>query len=87
MSVLKIKDNNGNWISVPAMKGTSPEISVQNITGGHRVTITDDSHPQGQSFDVMDGEDAQTGTPVSLTFTYEDDTTVTYNLLTLPSNS
>ena len=36
--------------------GISPEVSVTSITGGHRVTITDADHPQGQSFDVMDGD-------------------------------
>ena len=35
--------------------GVSPIITVTDITGGHRVTIADAEHPQGQSFDVMDG--------------------------------
>ena len=35
--------------------GVSPTISITNIAGGHRVTITDAEHPSGQSFDVMDG--------------------------------
>lgn len=35
--------------------GVSPSITIEQITGGHRVTITDAQHPQGQSFDVMDG--------------------------------
>ena len=35
--------------------GYSPEVTITTITGGHRVTITDADHPQGQSFDVMDG--------------------------------
>ena len=35
--------------------GFSPVITVTDITGGHRVTIVDKDHPQGQSFDVMDG--------------------------------
>ena len=55
MSILKVKDGSGNWIDVPAVAGLSPTVSVQNIQGGHRVTITDATHPQGQSFDVMDG--------------------------------
>ena len=41
----------------PGPDGYSPEVTVTSITGGHRVTITDGEHPQGQSFDVMDGED------------------------------
>lgn len=67
--------------------GVSPSVTVSTIQGGHQVTITDAEHPQGQSFNVMDGEDAQTGTPVSLTFTYEDDSTQTYSFLTAPSNN
>lgn len=35
--------------------GVSPTVTIEAITGGHRVTITDASHPNGQSFDVMDG--------------------------------
>lgn len=45
------KGNPGN----PGQDGFSPEITVETITGGHRVTITDADHPTGQSFDVMDG--------------------------------
>lgn len=37
--------------------GVSPTVTITTITGGHRVTITDKTHPNGQSFDVMDGED------------------------------
>ena len=36
--------------------GVSPTVTVEDITGGHRVTIYDAEHPEGQSFDVMDGE-------------------------------
>lgn len=36
--------------------GYSPAVTVTNITGGHRVNITDKTHPSGQNFDVMDGE-------------------------------
>lgn len=35
--------------------GFSPEVTITSIAGGHRVTITDEDHPTGQSFDVMDG--------------------------------
>lgn len=35
--------------------GVSPSVTVTPITGGHRVTITDTEHPQGQSFNVLDG--------------------------------
>ena len=37
--------------------GVSPEVTITAITGGHRVNITDATHPQGQDFDVMDGHD------------------------------
>ena len=36
--------------------GVSPEVTISEIAGGHTVTITDAEHPQGQSFDVMDGD-------------------------------
>lgn len=35
--------------------GYSPAVTITEITGGHRVTITDETHPSGQTFDVMDG--------------------------------
>lgn len=35
--------------------GESPAVTVTTITGGHAVTITDASHPSGQTFNVMDG--------------------------------
>ena len=40
--------------------GTSPTVNVTDIEGGHRVTITDEDHPQGQTFDVMDGQGGST---------------------------
>ena len=45
--------------------GVSPVVSITEISGGNRVTITDAEHPNGQSFDVMDGESAQGGTRVN----------------------
>ncbi len=39
----------------PGNDGISPAVTITTITGGHRVTITDADHPQGQTFDVMDG--------------------------------
>lgn len=42
----------------PGADGVSPELTVETISGGHRVTIIDADHPEGQSFDVMDGEGA-----------------------------
>ena len=43
--------------------GVSPDVSIETITDGHRVTITDKDHPAGQSFDVMDGQDGSAGQP------------------------
>ena len=42
--------------------GYSPEVTIAEITGGHRVTITDRDHPSGQSFDVLDGQGGSGGT-------------------------
>ena len=39
--------------------GVSPTLSVVEITGGHRVTITDVNGTQ--TFDVMNGQDGQNG--------------------------
>ena len=44
---------------------TSPVVTFTTITGGHRLTITDYEHPNGQSIDIMDGED--TGVEVDTT--------------------
>ena len=39
----------------PGANGVSPVVTVTSITGGHRIKITDATHPSGQSFDVFDG--------------------------------
>lgn len=44
--------------SIVGQDGVSPALSVETITGGHRITIVDASHPNGLTVDVMDGEDA-----------------------------
>lgn len=41
--------------------GISPTVSITEITGGHRLTITDAEHPNGQSVDVMDGTNGTNG--------------------------
>ena len=43
--------------------GYSPAVTITDITGGHRVTITDETHPLGQNFDIMNGIDGQDGSP------------------------
>ena len=42
---------------VDGQDGFSPVVGVEEITGGHRVNITDSTHTE--SFDVMDGEGGQ----------------------------
>ena len=44
--------------------GYSPTVTVTDIEGGHRVTITDATHPAGQSFDVLDGESGSGGSGI-----------------------
>ena len=46
----------------PGPEGYSPVVTITEISGGHRVTITDAEHPDGQSFDVMDGTGGGGGT-------------------------
>lgn len=46
----------GSIVGTPGEDGYSPDVTITEITGGHRVTITDEDHPDGQSFDVMDGQ-------------------------------
>ena len=40
----------------PGKDGFSPIVHVEDIVGGHTVTIIDAEHPQGQSFIVLNGE-------------------------------
>ena len=42
--------------------GFSPAVSISDISGGHRVSITDATHPSGQVFDVMNGTNGADGT-------------------------
>ena len=46
---------------VPGEDGVSPTITVTDITGGHRVSVTDASGTN--TFDVMDGADGADGQP------------------------
>lgn len=52
----QIADAAGAWLEKQGF--SSPTVDVQEITGGHRVTVTDYQHTD--SFDVMDGEDGDT---------------------------
>ena len=47
--------------------GVSPTVSISAITGGNAVTITDATHPNGQTFNVMNGQDGQDGSDYVLT--------------------
>ena len=40
----------------PGSDGYAPVVTIEQITGGHRITITSAAHPEGQVFDVMDGQ-------------------------------
>ena len=40
--------------------GISPAVTVIQITGGHRIVVTDRENPSGVFFDVLDGEDGNT---------------------------
>lgn len=51
--------------------GVSPSIEIETITGGHTVTITDEEHPDGQSFNVMNGADGSGTIRVGTTTTGE----------------
>lgn len=46
---------------LPGADGYSPTVSVEDIDGGHRVTITDKDGPH--TFDVMNGADGNSGDP------------------------
>lgn len=45
----------------PGQDGVSPTVTVTDITGGHRITVTDANG--SRYFDVMDGEDGEPGQP------------------------
>lgn len=52
-----------------ALDGVSPAVTVTSITGGHNVKITDRDHPDGQDFDVPDGQDGEDGTSPTVAIT------------------
>lgn len=71
--------------------GVSPTVSVVPISGGHRITITDESG--SQTVDVMDGEQGENGRGIlsvqktgidglvdTYTITYTDGTTTTFTV-------
>ena len=54
-SGLKGKQGDQGDTGAAGADGYSPEVTITSITGGHTVKITDEDHPTGQSFNVMDG--------------------------------
>lgn len=74
---LTITFDNGTSFTTPSLKGNpgdngySPAVTIETITGGHRVTITDKDHPTGQSFDVMDGASDAGNVSYDETATYQ----------------
>lgn len=46
---------------LPGDDGFSPEVTIRTITGGHSITITDIEHPEGQTFNVMNGAKGDSG--------------------------
>lgn len=67
MAILKVK-NGSQWVDIPSIigppgqegsPGISPAVAINDISDGHRVTITDATG--SHSFDVLNGADGQTG--------------------------
>lgn len=82
-NALTITFDDGTSFTTPSLKGSpgdpgddgySPAITIETITGGHRVTITDEAHPAGQSFDVMDGTNDAGSVSYDETATYQSGT-------------
>lgn len=71
---------------VPGTNGVSPEINVEEISGGHRVTITDATGTQ--SFDVLNGKDGAPGEVGTggQTFDQELNTTSTVTFASVTAN-
>ena len=79
-NALTITFDDGTSFTTPSLKGApgdpgddgySPAVTIATITGGHRVTITDETHPTGQSFDVMDGTNDAGSVSYDETATYQ----------------
>lgn len=54
-----VTDADGNVVSTDIKDSISPTVTVEDITGGHRITITDINGTN--TIDVMDGEDGDPG--------------------------
>lgn len=64
------KGETGNT-GAPGTDGVSPEIEVEQITGGYAITIKDADHPAGQTINIMNGVDGAGTTTVGTTTTGE----------------
>lgn len=82
-NALTITFDDGSTFTTPSLKGVqgdpgddgySPAVTIAPITGGHRVTITDEEHPAGQSFDVLDGTNDAGNVSYDETATYQSGT-------------
>lgn len=60
----QIREAAEDWLEDQGFQ--SPTVSITEITGGHRITFTDATHPQGQSIDVMNGESGLVDTDTTL---------------------
>jgi hypothetical protein len=67
--------------------GFSPEVTIATITGGHTVTITDEDHPTGQTFNVMDGQDGDVPITVYSQTLSAGSTSVTFSNVTTTASS
>lgn len=49
--------------------GYSPAVSFAEITGGHTMTVTDKTHPTGQTINILDGQNGTDGVSPAISIT------------------
>ena len=86
-SGLKGKQGDQGDTGAAGADGYSPEVIIATITGGHSVTITDEDHPTGQTFNVMDGQDGDVPITVYSQTLSAGSTSVTFSNVTTTANS
>lgn len=67
--------------------GVSPNIEIETIANGHIITITDEEHPDGQVFTVLNGADGTGTTRVGTTTTGEPGTQASVSNSGTPYNA